>query len=295
MRNYFFILTLSLSSVVVQLSQVGAQDIKFSHITSEQGLSVAGVNSIIKDHKGFMWFGTQEGINKYDGVNMTVYRHNPDDDNSLSNNFIYYLFEDGRTGNTGTGSIIWVCTNGGGLEKFDTKTGKFIHFRNDPENKNSLSSDRVRCIAKDKNGTYWVGTDEGLNYFDGTTNKFSRFYKEDTDQNSLGGNEIRSIHIDKKENVWIGTYGGGLSFFDTRTKKFTTYLDIGSDGELRSPGSNKVRIIYEDENEIMWIGTDGGGLVTFNLRTKKFLEFFKHDDADAGSISNDIISSIAED
>ena len=230
------------------------------HITSEQGLSVAGVNCILKDSRGFMWFGTQEGLNKYDGVNMTVYRHNPDDDNSLSNNFIYYLYEDDK-------GILWICTYGGGLEAFDRRTNKFTHFRNDPKLKNSISSDMVRCIAKDKDGTYWVGTDDGLNSFDGANNKFTRYLKDNADASSLSGNEVRAIHVDKLGNLWIGTYGGSLSYFSKKIKKFTTYSDVGSDGELKIYGINKIKAIYEDKGEILWIGTDGAGLITLDRKS----------------------------
>ncbi|MBL7884597.1 MAG: hypothetical protein JNL69_11045, partial [Bacteroidia bacterium] len=94
-----------------------AQELKFTHITSDQGLSMGVVNCVLQDSKGFMWFGTQDGLNKYDGYTITNYKHNQLDSNSISNNFIYSLYED-KSG------VLWIGTNGGGLDAFNLSTGK---------------------------------------------------------------------------------------------------------------------------------------------------------------------------
>ncbi|MCC6837879.1 MAG: histidine kinase, partial [Bacteroidia bacterium] len=131
-----------------------AQELKFAHITAEQGLSMGAVNCVLQDSWGFMWFGTQDGLNKYDGYNITVYKHNQQDSNSLANNFIYSLFEDKN-------GVLWIGTNGGGLDAFNLSTGKFTHYISKQNSKNSLSNNNVRAILEDKDGMLWVGTDEG--------------------------------------------------------------------------------------------------------------------------------------
>src|SRR5665213_2956549 len=127
-----------------------------------------------------MWFGTQEGLNRYDGYSFTVFKRDPEDSNSLSNNFIYSLFQDKN-------GIIWIGTNGGGLNAFNPATEKFTHYNNNPKNSSSLSNDIVHVIHQDKSGNLWIGTDDGLNRFDSKTGKFERFKNNPNDPFSISG------------------------------------------------------------------------------------------------------------
>lgn len=266
-----------------------SQDIKFSRIGSDQGLSQASVNCILQDSKGYMWFGTQDGLNKFNGHEMVPYKHDPSDSNSLSNNWIECLFEDSK-------GTIWVGTHSGGLNAVNPFLNKVTRFENDSKNSTSLSGNQVKCIYEDKNGTYWVGTTYGLNSFNGKVNNFQKYLPaqagihESEDTMSINGFNVEAIYEDKKGQLWIGTLDGGLNLFDRNRKTFTCYWDsaTGTCAEF----FNKVKSILEDESGIFWLATDNGGLVSFNPSTKKFLQRMLHnkDDHDHTIAENKVFS-----
>lgn len=132
---------------------------QFQRINSELGLSTNTVLCISQDSKGFLWVGTIEGLNRYDGYNFKIFKHNPDDSTSLGANSIYYIYED----KSGT---LWIGTYDGGLNKFDRDKEIFIRYVKDEKNVSSISSNKVYSICEDKNGFLWVGTANGLNKFD---------------------------------------------------------------------------------------------------------------------------------
>jgi len=126
-------------------------DIRFDRISIAQGLSQSTVECIVQDSKGFMWFGTEDGLNKYDGYSFTVFRHDPQDPNSLSNNYVRCMLED----HTGT---LWIGTWGGGLNRFDPESGQWTHYKHDPADRYSLSHDNILCLYEDGAGVLWIGT-----------------------------------------------------------------------------------------------------------------------------------------
>jgi len=134
------------------------RDAKFEQISLEQGLSQSTVNCIRQDSKGFMWFGTQDGLNKFDGYKFTVFRHDLKDSTTLSSHFIWTIYED-RSG------TIWIGTYNG-LNKFDRSSQSFKYFQHDPENTKSLSHNEIHAICEDQFGKLWIGTAGGLNQFD---------------------------------------------------------------------------------------------------------------------------------
>ena len=143
--------------------------IRFKHFTTNHGLSQNNVTSVLQDSRGFMWFGTQDGLNKFDGYGFKIYRNNPNRAHSLSDSYIWKVFED-RQGR------IWVGTDNGGLNLFDRTTDRFTRYINKPGDPKSLSHNKVTAIAQDRDGKIWVGTyGGGLNLFDPATGTFSRF------------------------------------------------------------------------------------------------------------------------
>ncbi|MEO7522918.1 MAG: two-component regulator propeller domain-containing protein, partial [Ferruginibacter sp.] len=130
--------------------------VKFDRITTDDGLSQGMVNSILQDRYGFMWFASNDGLNRYDGNNFTVYKNDPNDNNSIADNFIRYLFED-------SAGRVWIATAGNGLDLFDRTTETFVHFKYSAENTNSISDNSITSIDEDKLGGIWVGTLHGLN------------------------------------------------------------------------------------------------------------------------------------
>ncbi|MCP4231730.1 MAG: hypothetical protein GY771_16495, partial [bacterium] len=231
-------------------SAPGKEKITFENIGLEKGLSQISVNTIAQDSNGFMWFGTQDGLNKYDGYDFTVYKHDPLDQNSLSDSHIRFLHAD----NKGT---LWVGTYNSGLNKFDPETDTFTRYRHAPNDAHSLSHDEVSVIYRDGAGTLWVGTwGGGLERFNSETGRFKHYRRIPDNPDSLGADFVKVIYEDRTGTLWIGTHGGGLNKFDRTTGAFTRYVHDRTNPDGIS--NNYVTCIYETQAREMWIGTDCG-------------------------------------
>ncbi|MBN1873288.1 MAG: response regulator [Anaerolineae bacterium] len=260
-------------------------DIKFDHISVEYGLSDALVLSMFQDSKGFMWFGTQDGLNKYDGYTFTVYKNDPDNPHSLSNNFIPAIYEDSL-------GILWIGS-WGGVDKFDSKTEQFTNYRYNPGDTHSLGDDQVRVIYEDTSGTLWIGTENGgLNRFDQETEQFIRYQHDPGNPNSLNHNHVRAVYEDSLGTLWVGTYGGGLSKLDRATGQFIQYRHLQDDPYSLSDDS--VTVVYEDDSGILWIGTENGGLNQFDRETEQFLHY-QYDPDDPYSLGHNHVKAVYED
>lgn len=226
--------------------------VEFEHINLQQGLSQGSVYGIIQDHWGYMWFGTQDGLNKYDGYQFTVYRHNRNDSASLSDNFINAVCEDR------SGKFLWVGTLSGGLNLLNRQTNSFRSYQVKDDG-TGISSNTVSCIYQDHNGDLWVGTDNGLNRIvrDQQGNlTFTKFFHNAADPNSLSNNYVTCILEDDQKNLWIGTRRG-LNRYDPQTHSFRLFL-MKSDTTKRK--YNDVSALYEDDKHNLLAGTQGGGL-----------------------------------
>jgi diguanylate cyclase (GGDEF)-like protein len=261
------------------------RNLQLSHVTVREGLSQAAVNAIAQDEYGFIWFGTQEGLNRYDGYEMAVYEHDVKSPTSLSHNWVWDVLVD----SSGT---LWVGTDGGGLNRFDREQGSFSHFRHDPANMHSLSNDRVRVIYQDRQGNYWIGTDGGgLNRFDANAGQFIRHLHDDQDPSSLPSNTVLAVYQDRKGTLWVGT-DAGLARLDPATNNFVSYRH--DPAVAASLSSNQVRAIYEDRAGQLWIGTYEGGLNLFRPNTGSFKRF-QHDARNPNSLSHNRVRDIYQD
>ena len=259
------------------------QQFKFNHVETSAGLSESNVLCILQDSKGFMWFGTQDGLNKYDGYKITVYKNDPKNINSISNNQVNDIIED-ADGN------LWIATWGGGLNRYDRKKDVFTHYMNDPKNRNSISNDFLNHIALDANGNIWISPDgNGISIFNIQKNSFTRYGDIDND-NII---ELPSVvYKDSHNNMWIGTTNKGLYLFEAQKKSFIHFQH--NDKDEQSLSGDNIASIFEDSKHRLWIGTNGDGVNLFNRQTGKCVRF-QHDNNDAASISDDVIFSITED
>jgi len=165
-------------------------NIRFEHITVEDGLSQNGAFAILQDRDGFMWFGTQDGLDKYDGQSFTAYRHDPDNINTPSDNWIWALLED-------QSGLLWIGTLNGGLDQYDRETDTFTHYQNDPENSQSLSHNEVLAIYEGSDNSIWIGTRAGFDRFNRETESFTH-YPQIT-------SAVHAIHQTSDGLLWFGT------------------------------------------------------------------------------------------
>jgi two-component system, sensor histidine kinase ChiS len=258
-------------------------EIKFEALSLKEGLSQSTVYAIVQDSFGFMWFGTQDGLNQYDGYQFTVYRHDPQDEYSLSHNKIYTLFEDKR-------GVLWIGTDNG-LNRFDRQQNRFIRYFHDPNNTNSLSNNTVWFIYQDEAGLLWIGTDGGgVNQFDPQHNQFVHYRHDQNNPHSLSADKVWPIYQDHRGLLWFGTDGGGLNQFDQKTQRFTHYLP-----NPQQPDSlnNVITSINENDNKNLWIGTLEG-LYQFDRKKKTFVHHYVHDPKNPNTLSHNSIWSIGK-
>jgi two-component system sensor histidine kinase ChiS len=274
------------SSSDVLLQSDLLKTIRFDHISIQEGLSQSVVSAILQDSQGFMWFGTQDGLNRYDGYEFKIFKQDPENPQSLSSNFILAIFED-RDG------ILWIGTNGGGLNRFDRETEQFTAFFNDPADADSLSSNFISEIFEDHEGVLWIGTiGGGLDQLDRETGRFIHYPNDPENPQSLVGNTVSAIYEDRENTLWVGTNPGGLNRFDREKNLFTIYQNDPNDP--LSIGSNNVTSILEDRSGMLWVGTNNAGISRFDREKGTFLTI-QNNPQDPQSLSIDNVTAILED
>ncbi|MCK5280737.1 MAG: PAS domain S-box protein, partial [Cyclobacteriaceae bacterium] len=220
----------------------------FQNGDNNNGLSSQSVSSIEQDSKGFMWFGTQSGLNRFDGYEFKVYKKQPFNSNSLSNDKIQTLYMDEN-------DVLWIGTYQG-LCKFNIKTEIFTRYPYIDGDSTSLSNNVVISILKDSSGRLWVGTADGLNLFNSEKGSFKHYFYNSGDPNSLSNNVIRAVHEDYEGNIWVGTYGG-INRYRDKTDDFISYQH--DNNNPATIASNNVMVIKQVKERELWLGTWGGG------------------------------------
>ncbi|MFB9056895.1 two-component regulator propeller domain-containing protein [Mariniflexile ostreae] len=254
--------------------------ISFTHLSAKDGLSQNGVMAIFKDSKGFMWFGTRDGLNRYDGYSFKVFRHNNLISNSLSNNFITVIKEDNE-------GILWIGTDNG-LNSFDRSTETFKVYTTSSTNNHSISNNKILSILSCENGDLWVGTENGLNLKKKETDNFERFHYIVNNPNSLSGNVVNTIYEDSKNTIWIGTKYNGLNKLNKKNKQFTAYKHHPKDPN--SIRSNDIKAIAESRDHKLWVGTADNGISLLNEDGS--FSHFQHNKNSSNSLSNNRVREL---
>ncbi len=257
--------------------------IPFQRLSTEQGLSQGTVNCILQDRTGFIWLGTQDGLNRYDGYGFRVYENDPARPSSLPSNWISDLAED-------PSGDLWVGTQGG-LARWRRATDTFERIQHDPADPASLPGNSVRALQLDGSGTLWIGTfQSGLARRVASTGEFERFRHDSSDPASLSDDRTRALHVDRDGNLWVGTLGG-LNVFDAETESFARYRHDGADPASLS--DDRVYSILQDSGGTLWVGTENG----LNRRRETAAGFtrFQHDPADPTSLADNWVTDLLED
>lgn len=246
-----------------------AQDFipKFERFSLKDGLPTSPIaGAPVQDPNGFIWFGTWNGLYKYDGYTFQGYWHNPEDSLSLSHNWAMpYITRNGA---------LWAGT-AAGLDRFNALDETFTRFSHDSLNPSTIGSGSVDVILEDKQGRFWVGTANGLNLMDRQSGHFTRFSSGSYNSGNLFGNQVREIFEDDQGTIWIGTgnpfshrKSGGLNRLNEENNTFDHFL-VNPDNPLDR--KNFVQAIYQPTDDEPWVATWEGGLYRFDRQEKLFL------------------------
>ncbi len=262
-----------------------AQNIRLGFYDQSDGLSQMTVQHIVQDNKGFLWFATQEGLNRFDGYKFKVFRSDINDSASISSSIIEKLLID----SSGT---MWVATRNG-LNRYHPDTETFTRYMHDSADESSLSHPWVMALYEDKQGILWVGTlGGGLNRFNHEDGTFKRYQADSTTKSSLSDNFIYAIHEDNQGVFWVATRNGGLNVFNRIDESFIQFRHNPNDATSLS--HDRVYSIVEDRDGQLWFGTRGGGLNRFIRKSQRF-ERFLHDPANPFSLGSDFINGMVSD
>jgi signal transduction histidine kinase/ligand-binding sensor domain-containing protein/CheY-like chemotaxis protein/AraC-like DNA-binding protein len=281
LSKYFLFIGL-LTAICFNHGLCQAPLLKFKHITDEQGLSNTSVECILQDHRGFMWFGTLDGLNRYDGYNITVYNYEPKDTSSISDNTIQCIYEDRQ-------NRLWIGTSNG-LNLFDQTTNKFIRYIHS-SNPNSISDNNINDIYEDTGHNLWIATaGGGLNLFDRNKSEFKHLVHRDNQHNSLSNNEVNSICEDTKGNFWVAT-NNGLNLFNRQKNSFSLVKNLTDKASANNADYNNIQQVKCDHQNNLWMIANDHGLIFFN-HEKNIIKNYTHQDSNPNSIGSDILRHI---
>lgn len=276
-----FIRVIIFITLITTLLQA-AGDIAFQRYSIEEGLSESTTFSIIQDSVGFLWFGTNDGLNRYDGYKFIHYKPDDSDSTSISGNRIFELYIDKQ-------NTLWAGTEYG-LNRYNAETNNFTHYINEAGNNSSLSNNTISEILEDSRGNFWVGTNDGLNLFNRITGRVVRFMADFNDSSAIIERHIWEIFEDSQNRLWIGT-DRGINQFDYKTGKFKRYF-IKTDGKIDFL-VNTIFDINEDHSGNLWVSTRAG-VHRFIPETGDFISFH-HNPEDPSSLSYENVWQTYED
>lgn len=278
------------------------QQLPAVRIGLDEGLSQSSIYAIHQDQQGFMWFGTEAGLNKYDGYSFTVYKNIPGDSTSISSGVIYFIHEDQE-------GDLWLATNDGGLNRMDPATGQFTRYFHDADDPSSLSGSGVSLFHESADGTLWVGTNHGLNRYDRETHTFTRFLHDPEDPNTLSRDRISFLFEDASGLLWVISTGQGQHVIDRlnpQTGQVNRLRDnpeagdnLAGDLMINWGWANRNNTSFlEDSRGLVWIGTYDstltGVLNRYDPETQRFTQY-RHDPDHPGRLGPGILGTIHED
>ncbi len=305
--------------------------IRFETLSVENGLSQSTVRAIVQDTQGFMWFGTEDGLNKYDGYSFTHYKHDPENPASISDSainsiyldslgqlwvgtasgldrfarqdetFEHFLADPNLSDSAGEISIsaitedrsgnLWFGTGDQGLMQFKRSDGAFVSHKNDPGRPESLISNQITALTPDPSGGIWVGTTAGLDFYDPVSAEFVHYRQDVNNSQGLSSLRISALFQDRSGILWVGTEDDGLYRLNPSTGLFNHYQPSSTDPY--SISSHNIRVVYEDKNGRLWIG-GRNGVNLFNRESERFTRY-QRDPGNSSSLSNDYVLSIYAD
>jgi ligand-binding sensor domain-containing protein/signal transduction histidine kinase len=276
--SWLFFLLFALAALPLQAGAVpGIDDVRFRTFSTGEGLSQASVRSLAQDSAGFVWVGTQDGLNRFDGSGFKVYRHDRQDPYSLAQNHIWALQPDSDGG-------LWIATQGGGLSHYDAALDRFDNYRAEPGRAGALAANHVTALLLDRDGRLWVASVGGrLQWLDRASGTFS-----DAPLGTLPAlRMVRSLIQARDGSVWIGTHDGLL------------HVDTGATTLLPLPpevASLEIYMLAEAQDGSIWVGSAESGLLQLGA-DGRLLRWLRHDAkaADGASLPDDAVRGLLPD
>ena len=273
---------------------LAANSMVFQHLSSEDGLSQDTVMSELQDAQGFLWFATEDGLDRYDGYTIRRFGRERQNGPGLASNFVWSIHSDRR-------GDLWLALKDGGVGRFDPRSETVRHYRHLPNDPNSLASDAVRQLLIDRDGKVWVGTsDAGISVLDPDSGRAVHF-RHTAQAGSLSSDAVTALAEDAAGRIWIGT-DHGLNLWEPKTQSFRDFEH--RDGEATSIASDHVSTIFADRGRRLWVGSFDAGLSALDLNTFNLSELdgrapaFSHYSANvkvASALSNPDVRAILED
>jgi ligand-binding sensor domain-containing protein/signal transduction histidine kinase len=313
----------------IELPVVEGTGLRFAHISFGEGRSHGRISSIVEDDQGFLWFGTNSGLQRYDGYKLRSFRHDPGDPKSLSGSYINAIFKD-RSGKLWVASdeylerydpvtesftrysslakgiegwvwqisedregMLWLSTHAG-LLRLDPATWQTIRYQHRPDDPTSLSSNVVAATFEQRDGTFWVATTGGLDVLDRRTGKVTQHFPlPSSPPFSLQVETVMDLLEDHANVLWVTySFGNGLARVDRSNNRLVEYSLAGlpSDGTQLSG----VRAIQEDEDGTLWVGTASGGILKLDRNRQHFVRY-RNDPLHPSSLNSDQIVALFAD
>lgn len=310
------------------------ENLRYKYLTVDNGLSSSTIMCIYQDHKGFIWIGTYDGLNRYDGSSFLHYKNAPSDPNSIAADLIRVVTEDHNN--------VLLIGSAAGLSAYNNNTGKFRNYMRDSTSALYNNICTVHKIVEDSLYNLWLATNIGLFYFNPIKNTLIKYLHNENEPNSLSNDFVESVYSDNKKRLWVATREG-LNLFQPKTNSFRLIyksinkkedfskigfieiiedidgtmwfgsesgvfcikgLNVNKDILLTHyphnpsvPGSissNRTRVLYIDDNNDLWLGTENGGINIYD-RQKNIFRNIRKDNNNIGGISNESIWAIFQD
>lgn len=273
---YYFSLLLLAYFTNIQVLSAQYYESQISKVINEKGDSPSGTFSIVEDSQGFIWFGTVEGLFRYDGHNYKVFRHLENDTNSLSNNTIRALCIQNDK--------LWIGTQGGGLNCLDLKTELISRFIHKGDSSNEISGNNIWTLMLDSNNKIWIGlTGKGVDSYDPASNKFTNYDVMSKFNGRIYESTVRALYEDSEGLIWIGIGNLGLVCLNPTNGEQIQFSENKNNTQINN---NLIQGISEDLNGNIWIGTFGGGINIYDKAKKLFTYILPEKSKEESLISN---------
>jgi diguanylate cyclase (GGDEF)-like protein/PAS domain S-box-containing protein len=277
-------ITIVIFCLLFMVSVKAQERLWFDEITIEDGLSHSTILCMIQDKQGFIWIGTQFGLNRFDGYEFVIYKNEIADEKSISDNFIISIFEDSK-------GILWIGTNNG-LNSFNKDTNQFTRYLHNPQDKTSLSNNHISSITEDYLGNIWVGTvGGGLNKYNRLTGRFDQPDFMTSTGDRINPLYVTDLMIDHQDKLWMTSGNARLRPSSEKGGIYVINVDSLELSKI-NPSIDQILInadnmttVYQDDTKDIWFGTVGQGLLKRNTETEQFSQFMADEINDDNSIT----------